>query len=141
MTMKLDDSVIAMWQIEMRLKGDDGVTTDGNWMAILSKQPDGFALNFRYRWYRDDKVGVESQDTRHFYVAKMNPAITDPGEAIKQAREVYEFTRSKTHSSHSWELLRGERSLDAFMELMGTMPGMHMKTISEKEAKEMGLEE
>lgn len=140
MAMKLDDSVIAMWQIELRLKQED-VVCDGNWMAILSKEADRFVLQYRFRWYQDDKIGAESQDKRNFYLVKMNPEITDPLEAIKHAREIYDLTRSKMESCHSWELLRGERSWDEYIELMGTMPGMYMKTISEKEAKEMGLEE
>lgn len=138
MAMKLDDSVVAMWQIELRLKAED-VAVEGNWVAILSKDDKGYVLDFRYRWYRDDEIGQDSKDTRHFYQARMGAEITDDDAAVRHAREVYDFTRKKSESSHSWELVRGKRTMDEFMELMATMPGMHMKKVSKKEAKKMGL--
>lgn len=138
MAMKLDESVLAMWQIELRLKAED-VAVEGNWVGILSKDKKGYVLDFRYRWYRDEKIGTESKDTRHFYEARMGTEITSDDAAVRHAREVYEFTRKQSGSTMSWELVRGKRTMDEFMELMAKMPGMHMKVVNEKEAKEMGL--
>ena len=138
--MKLNDSVLAMWQIELRMKAED-VKVDGNWVGILSKDEKGYVLDFRYRWYRDEEIGPQSKDTRHFYQARMGTEITSDDAAVRHAREVYDFTRKKSESTLCWELVRGERTMDEFMELMAKMPGMHMTTVSPDKVKEMGLED
>ena len=137
MSLVLDDNVLGMWMVELRLE-NEGVMAEGNWVAILSKHDTGFVINFRYRWYRD-QVAYDSDDQRSFYTATLNSGITDENMAIRHARELYEFIRKQTNSDHGWELVRGARTMDEFTDALAMMPGMHMKKISKKKAKQMGL--
>lgn len=112
-------------------------------MGFLQKQEKGYLFEYRFRWYVDDKVHG-SADRRSFYTIAFSPMTFTPGaeldeEAVRHGREIFEITKKMDGSTSSWELVRGKRTMDEFMELMATMPGIHMKIVSEKEAKEMGL--
>jgi len=55
----LDENVIAMWHFEF-----DG----GNFISALKKRPSGgMEVTSRFRYYRDDKPGPDSQDEKHWY--------------------------------------------------------------------------
>lgn len=132
MAINLDDSVLAMWAVELR-SGE----MKGNWMALLSKdEAQGYLLQFRFRWYRDEKVS-DSEDQRTFYTARFNPKITTDAQAIAHARAAYEHTRCDQPGG--WELIRGARSMEEFTDALAEMPGIHVSKITNEEAEKMGL--
>jgi hypothetical protein len=131
---KLDDNLLAMWVVEIR-QGD----LEGNWMASLSKRESGYELDYRFRWYVDDKAH-DSEDKRDFFVARLNPAITEEKMAIEHGHEYYEFMKKHAgREVNSWELIRGARTTKEFAEVLKRMPGMHTKTLTEEEARARGL--
>lgn len=131
MTFQLDDRVLAIWCFEL---------SGGNWMAFLYKEPAGYVMEYRFRWYRDDKVH-DSKDKRNWYRMAFNLLDLPKGdeEAVKHGREVYEFLKTETKSSAGWELIRGARSSDEFIEMLRTMPGVSYKVISDTQAKELKI--
>jgi hypothetical protein len=57
--MVLDEKVIAVWHFEFN---------GGNFLSTLRKKPTGgMELTSRFRYYRDDKPGPDSQDEKHWY--------------------------------------------------------------------------
>lgn len=118
---KMDNSVLAIWCVEIR--GE----SDGNWMATLMKGEKGeYRMEYRFRWYRDDKHH-HSEDKRSFFTVQFNPEITSDAKAIEHGHEVYEVARKQSNSTISWELVRGARSTDEFVDALASMPGVRMK--------------
>lgn len=125
MSIKIDsDRVLGAWSIELRLR-EHGKACDGNWLAFLVREEKGYTLQFRYRWYVDERV-TDSKDRRSFYTAEFGRRAVTESEAIERARGYFEVIRSHGHSEQCWELLRGARTGDEFMEALRTMPGMHI---------------
>jgi hypothetical protein len=123
------DRAIAVWSAEMRdvRDGPNGLI-DGNWMAILVPDEKGhFTLQFRYRWYVDDNVH-DSQDVRSFYQSNFPPTVSEQ-EAIVHARRYWETVCEHANVKERWELLRGARDLEDFLDVLAQMPGISMKKV------------
>jgi hypothetical protein len=135
----MDENILAVWVIEIR-----SYPSEGNWMASLSKTKDGFALTYRFRWYVDEKAH-DSADKRNWYRIDFGPPHAHTtGDALRHGREIYDMTIRSLgkHATvpHSWELIRGARSVEEFCDALTLMPGMHQRKISEKEAQELGFD-
>ena len=106
-----------MWQVAFG---------SGNWLAHLGrKEGGGYAIDFRWRYYRDDKLLPESKDVLRYYHGEISES--SDAAAIEHVRQIYGMVRSLTADAPSWELLRGARSMDEFTQLLMRMPGMHVR--------------
>jgi hypothetical protein len=111
------EQVIGVWSVELN--------SAGNMIAFLSRGPGAnFTLNYRFRHYRDDKLGADSADVRHYYHGELTN-LTE-GQAIEKLRQIVEEFRTDRGDGRGWELIRGERSVDEFVELFTRMPGIHV---------------
>jgi hypothetical protein len=135
---KMDDTILAIWCIEIRAE------SDGNWLACLSKRPNGYELEYRFRWYVDD-VTYDSADRRNFFCIQFGKVYLTDTEAIHHGREIFDLTRRSLAKNpagnatfpYTWELIRGARSTDEFVDALAAMPGMHMRKITEQEAERL----
>jgi hypothetical protein len=123
------DRAIAAWSAEIRGIGDgSNGPVNGNWLAFLVCGESGrFHLQFRYRWYVDDKVH-ESRDIRSFYRSDFPPTVTER-QAIEHARRYWETICEHGNVTESWELVRGARDIEDFLKILGTMPGISLKKV------------
>lgn len=129
MAIQMTDQTLAIWCIEIRQAGGD----EGNWMGFLQRQEKGYLFEYRFRWYVDDKKH-DSADRRSFYTIAFNPMTFTPGvaadmEAVRHGREIFEITKTMEGSMSSWELVRGARSMEEFMDALASMPGVSMKKV------------
>jgi hypothetical protein len=103
----LDENVIALWHLEL-----DG----GNFLGALRQQPtEGMEFTFRFRYYRDDKLGPDSQDEKHWYRSNINN--WSQAQAVNKLREVYKKVARSTNSSLN-EILMDETGVDGFVAKM-----------------------
>lgn len=105
---------IAMWSVAL---------ANGNWLGHLGRNAEGkLEFSYRWRWYRDEVIGQDSKDVRHFYSGTLS---VPESEAIHRFREVVETLREDL-DGRSWELVRGARSEDEFFAALRAMPGIHV---------------
>jgi len=117
MTIEITERTIGLWHCEL---------PDGNWLAHLEHTADGrIQLTYRVRWYRDDKLGPDSEDIKNWYSGTMQVSEAD---AIAQCRAVMEAIVEAIGGA-GWELLKGARTLDEFLQLLQAMPNMHTQTV------------
>ena len=117
MAIELGDPTVAIWCVEL---------PGGNLMMHLGRITDThFALDLRFRWYRDDKIH-DSDDDRSWYRCEPHGREAD---VLHKARRVFEHYRALVGST-GWELIRGARTADEFADLLKQMPGIHFKQVS-----------
>lgn len=69
MTIQLTEKSLAMWYVELHNYGGD---YGGNWIAHISDEEDHYLLTYRFRYYKDDKLGVDSEDEKSWYKGKLS---------------------------------------------------------------------
>lgn len=113
MSLELGEGTLGMWYVCL---------TDGNWLAHLARtEPGQYELTYRFRWYRDERIGGDSKDVRHFYRGALKSVAIDTA-ALHLTREIFEIVKSLPIAKASWELLRGARSIEEFTHLLTGMP-------------------
>jgi len=116
---EINENTIGMWCIHIDDKSD--------WLAHLARGGPGgkVVLDYRHRYYVDDKIGAESKDRKNWYHGE----LTGPEDvAIRKMRRVFEEFRSHLPRTRpAWELLKGGRTAAEFLEELATMPGMHVQ--------------
>lgn len=125
MTSEITERSIGIWQCALQ---------DGNWLAHLGRDEQGFlVLDYRFRWYRDDKVW-ESQDVKRWYRVK-SKNVNEPVEAIIElVRTLQKGLAAMNAQGQGWEILRGGRTVEEFTDLLTSMPGTHTQTLPAKDA-------
>jgi len=111
--MVLDENVIGVWHFEF-----DG----GNFVATLSKKPGGgMTLASRFRYYRDDKPGPDSQDEKRWFCGDVNNNWTE-ARAVNVLREASTKMARYVHSTLN-EVLMDETGVGGLLaKMQKTMP-------------------
>jgi len=123
---RIDEHSLAMFSVDYH---------HGNILAHLARKDDGtHEVRLRNRVYKDDKLGPESKDHKTYW--QIHDTSTRESEAIENMRgfvnsfaEMAQKVMGKR--ADRWEVVRGARSVEEFMELVSTMPGMHVGKLSE----------
>lgn len=114
MTIQIGEATIGMWCVHMG---------EGNMLMHLGRSPDGkFALNYRFRWYRDDKI-EDSADEKHYYSGTLSGTES---EVLRKLRESFEHFLDHS-GGQGWELIKGERSAEEYAEALKAMPGIQTR--------------
>jgi hypothetical protein len=114
---EINEHALAMWGVEL---------VGGNWMALLARTDvEGvLELTYRFRWYRDDIIGPDTQDV---FRGERRRGRVPEAEGIKTLRALWDELRAAVPGHGAWELLRGARSLEEFGDALTAMPGMHTR--------------
>jgi hypothetical protein len=118
MSIEISEGTVGVWYVAL---------SHCDWLAHVGRNAEGlYELRYRFRWFRDDKIW-DSKDRKNWY-----RFVTKPGEPVDR---ILETTRARAkllsegcgplaHTTN-WELLRGERTVEEFADLLLTMPGVH----------------
>jgi hypothetical protein len=107
---------------------------DQDWLCSVSEHDDGIHIDYRFRYYNDDKT-FDSEDTKNWYKAVV-PKDETPS-ALEIAKDLT-AKLSEMSGCPSYELIRGESTFEQFMEEFATLPFVDMKSMSKEEAEEQG---
>lgn len=115
MTIEVGEATVGMWCIELG--------RDANWLAHLARLPSGkFALDYRVRHYLDDKL-EGSADRKNWYHGE----LTGPeARVLHNMRRVFDEMLERAPGHRGWELVKGERTVEQFLEALRQMPGIHV---------------
>jgi hypothetical protein len=78
MTIQITEKLVGMWQFEFG---------NGNFLGAVEDTEKGFKVIYRFRYYRDDKIGIESEDEKHWYEGIITDAKTRE-QAIHSMRDM-----------------------------------------------------
>lgn len=124
MSLEINDTTLGIWYIEFG-------NMAGNYTAILNKNEDNtYALTYRFRYYVDDKVGMESEDKKSFYSGTLEaPSDLEALDGVRQAcKAVAAMSDGKFH-----EFLRGNRPVSELMDDFVAAPFTNIERVPSKE--------
>ena len=133
MTIELSDKTIGIWYVPC--------TPSMDWLGGLTSVEEGIRLDSRFRYYADDDDNEDvfnSEDRKKWYGYLIK--TDDVQGAISKVRFVVSKMAEMAEVEFA-EILMGEGGVDEFMEIFGAMPFVHMKKMTEEEARERGLTE
>jgi hypothetical protein len=119
MTIVVSENTVAMWSIQ--------IDSTMDWLAHLSRteQPDKFHFIYRLRTYVDDKI-FDSEDRKSW----REGTLTGPEpEVLRKLRVIFEELLGHSTAMRGWELLRGQRSVEEFLDALTEMPNMTSKVL------------
>lgn len=128
MSFNLSENTIGLWFVAM--SGQD-------WMAHIEERKDSYHLEYRHRYYRDDK-NFDSDDEKNWYAADM------PKEEItkKQAIELIDSCAKGAEELFGGKLTKimkcADESLQQFLDRFQKLPFVHVQKVSKEEAEERG---
>lgn len=115
MSLTVTEATVGMWSVDLLI---------ANWLAELARGENGkHVLTYRTRFYRDQKI-FDSADQRTFHQAELSGTEQ---EVLRKVRVIFDELRNATPPHHGWELIRGARSVEEFLAVLGDMPDMHMR--------------
>lgn len=97
MNVPIDETTVGLWLV----KADNGI-----WLAVLSKTEDGFFLQTYFNGERKEATKIKDM-TQHVVVSRLRRGVTRVME--------------DTDTDRGWEAIRGERSLEEFRRLIGSL--------------------
>src|ERR1700730_9078855 len=112
MSILLNEDILAVWFVD--------VSETSNWCAGLSKHPSGTRLLERMRYYERNSP-PDSPDRRDWYEEISRDS---PEEAIERVRARLR-SASPFAQGNPYELIRGNRTLEEFVEEFMRAPFMH----------------
>lgn len=121
MSITINENLMSIWFFSF---------AGGDWMAGVSKTPDGQGkVDYRFRYYKDDKVW-DSQDSKHWYEAK------GPLSRIEALTErIFEMAQELMPVTGTYVLKRGARSDEEFLSEFEHAPFVHSRRLTEEEFK------
>lgn len=124
MTIEISEKTLGLWYVELPENA-------GNWMASAWLNDDGTPLaTYRFRFYRDNATW-DSKDEKSWRT--IGPNKDAPGGAsartlIDAISEMARFIETSQGRGQRYELIRGEGSIEWFMEELSKLPFFNMKT-------------
>ncbi|MFL6600760.1 MAG: hypothetical protein ACJ8R9_05460 [Steroidobacteraceae bacterium] len=121
MSILLNEDILAVWFVD--------VSETSNWCAALSKHPLGTRLMGRMRYYERNSP-PDSEDQKDWFEEILRDS---PEEAIEKVRARFR-SASAFAQSKPYELIRGNRTLDDFVEEFLQAPFIHVSYYSTGES-------
>lgn len=110
MTIKFDETIRAIWFAPTSKTSD--------FLAALSDVDGQRVLTYRFRYYIDDSGDPWADDEKHWYRLQ----TSDPFERVVDVVRSLMAKAPVPEGGQTFELLRGDRALEAFMNEFGTLP-------------------
>jgi hypothetical protein len=117
MSVLLNDDILAVWFLD--------VSETSNWLAALSKHPLGTRLSGRMRYYERNSP-PDSEDQKEWFEEISRDC---PEEAIERVRARLR-SQSRFAQGNPYELIRGKRTLDEFVEEFLRAPFVHVSHLT-----------
>lgn len=128
MSFELSDKTLGLWIVDI---------PSGDFMAVANLHVEGVELAYRFRRIVDDKI-FDSKDTKSWTRGIFSG---DENEILDQIRGVMKLLADLPGAGDHHELLtRDYVTMDAFTEALFALPCIHVKTVTEEEAKAMGID-
>ena len=127
MTIEITENLVGMWQFAF-----DG----GDFMGGVTEQDDGsFFLQYRFRYYKDDKIGLESEDDKHWYEGTLHAATRE--HAVNEVRSVMEKLKKAGmllagEEIEVIEILMRGGDVEAFVQELTDQPWAHAQEVPPK---------
>lgn len=128
MSITLTERTVGIWYVSM--DGQD-------WMAHVAEEDETFELTYRHRYYVDDK-NFDSEDKKNWYSGSISKPETTEDDIISVMDKMCKMM-SDRQDGVPYRIIKGDKSLDEFVEEFTSMPFSHHKIISKEEAEEQGL--
>ena len=124
MSVEFTERTLAIWYADIEANG----ATVGNWIASIEQVLDGadYLLTYRFRWYRDEKI-FDSDDERSGATLR-TPELE---KLIACCRAMIEHHAAR--GSKTYELMRGNDSMQQFFDRLVDSPIAHAKQVSPEE--------
>ncbi len=114
----LDEKTLGLWNIKL--------TDTSDWLgAVRELVPDEkYQIDYRFRYYADDKIFEDSKDKKSWYTATLSGTRHYVLEATRAAvRQIASVSGNKVH-----EYLN-DGDMKAFMEKIANGPSMYMRAV------------
>lgn len=119
-----------MWYLSME---------DQDWMAQINDEDDHFYMQYRHRYYKDDK-NFDSEDVKKWYEGKISKEHHSKEEAIALIDDL----AAKGEEYFGGELTRifrcADETMEQFMDRFSELPFVHKKVLSKEEAEAEGYD-
>lgn len=117
---EINESSLGIWYVSA--PGED-------WLGHLGHAPDGrLEFSYRTRVYTDGKV-FDSADLRIWRKIKAKSPDHSLSKMIQTIQAVVSYLIIDEPKARTWELIRGERSLAEFLDLLCAMPSVHHRFV------------
>ena len=112
----IGEPTVAVWSVQIA----PGV----DFWAHLGKNSEGkLELACRIRTHRDDLV-FDSKDEKTWYQVVQRDASKGEADMLTRSQAVFEQMLERSLTKRGWELIKGGRTTQEFLEALEQMPGM-----------------
>ena len=120
MTMVIDETLIGIWFVDLSHEDQD-------WLGTLRYNDDGdYEMVYRHRYYVDDK-NFDSEDKKSWYEGTIEKERYTEEEIITETRGFVAKLSAFADDAPTFELIKGERSVEEFMVEFRALPFVHAK--------------
>lgn len=120
MSVMLTENTVGVWFVTMPHYPPRGA----DWLATIAKVSSGnYKLTYRFRYYTDDKV-FDSEDEKRWYAFEAK--AEDRAALIARTQEIAAMTED-VFGGDKWELMRGDGTLQQFIDEFMKLPFIHKK--------------
>ena len=127
MTIKLNESIVAIWYADL--------SEDSDYLMSLSRIDDGWDLVYRFRYYNSPDPWDE-KDTKNWYRGKLSNENSTEAEVLATLNKVFELMKLRADGRDCYVLLRGEGDFKTFVKEFQKLPFVHQKSQEEYEKDE-----
>jgi len=132
MTITIDENFIALWYILLSDSSD--------FMAGLTRNLSGtLECTYRFRYYKDDKTGLDSDDEKHWYSFSIDPEKTTKDDALITCRNVFgklaDLVKMHYPDAKLVEIVMGPDGLEGVLRKMGCNPCFHIAKLPPSEQR------
>jgi len=118
MTMTLDKCTVGIWFVQINQSTD--------WLLTVNKNDEEFTIEYRFRYYMDDKLGDDSDDVKNWYSGTVDRSKQTIEEVIEMTRKMMGFL-VETSGGEGTELLMEDEDLDKFIAEFKALPFTHCR--------------
>lgn len=126
MSIKITENSIAMWYVYLK---------EADWLCHIAHTDDGILLQYRFRYYIDDKAH-DSKDEKRWFEALLKSA--SEAEAIASCQIVAKKL-AEISNTEIVEMIKGSKTVEEFTEELTNQPFASKREMSAEEAKRKGL--
>lgn len=117
MTIVIDETLVGMWYMR--------VGEDADWLGAVKRVDENtHQLDYRHRYYKDDRTDEFSQDEKRWYSVQFND-FTD-WQMLEEIRRIL-VPLAKIAKSEVTEVLMHDGDVDDFIAQMSALPFAHIQ--------------
>lgn len=125
MSIIFDENTVGVWYVAFPGK---------DWMAGVTREGDGFLLQYRFRYYHDPLDPWDGKDEKSWYSGTLTGAREV---VIDKMREMCIVLMATGGGENLYECVRAlDEPFDQFMERFKQLPFVHMRTCTEEEYRQ-----